>query len=498
MSLPQFVAIDIGTSSVRTALVQADGQVLAWQAVPHVPQSPVLGWFEQNPEEWWRSTCQTVRHVLTQAQPSRLAGVAVCGQMHSPVPIDASGQVLLEHVQLWNDKRPYPQVLEFLKHPEARRFCRSQGNPAACSWTAFKLAWMQQEQPEVVRQTWQFLSPKDFINFRLSGTAATDLSEASGSFFLQHASHTYDPEVVAHFGIRLDQLPPIEAPEARIGAVSAAGAQASGLPEGLPLVAGCGDFPAALLGSGVCEVGQSADITGTSTLLATLVAAPSSNPRVGHLLSASGPWIQFAVLDAGGESLRWVRSLLGDGSAFADIDALVQTVPPGCAGLLFLPYLNGERLGGIVHSRAQFFGITPQHTREHYYRSVMEGVAFAARRSLSMLDAFPESLVVSGGGAHSEAWLRLKASIYHRPLQRPENAESSIMGGAILAGVGSGVFPNCAAGVQAMVHTGPAVLPDPATASFYERQYAVFEELHRSCQPLYASLDALQDFHEAQ
>ena len=495
MSLPQFVTIDIGTSSVRAAIVQSDGQVLAWHAVPHVPLTPALGWFEQDPEDWWQSTCQTVQAVLQEpgVMRTRLQAIAVCGQMHSPVPIDAAGQVLQKRVQLWNDKRPYPQVLEFLKDPEASRLCRQQGNPAACAWSAFKLAWMRQEQPEVLQQADQFLSPKDFVNFRLTGVPATDLSEASGSFFLNQTQRVYDPEVAERFGVQLRQLPEIHPAESVIGTLTASAAEVTGLPQGLPVVTGCGDFPAALLGSGVCEVGQSADITGTSTLLATLVATPSFNPKVGHLLSATGDWIQFAVLDAGGESIRWVKSLFGDASGWEDLSARVEAVEPGASGLLFLPYLNGERLGGIVNSRAQFFGMTPLHTPAHFYRAVMEGVAFAARRSLGTLDAFPTALTVSGGGAQSDAWLRLKASIYQLPLQCPHHVESSIMGNAVLAGVGSGVFPDLRTGVKQVVRLNTEVRPQVSEAAFYNRQFEVFDALYRSGQPLFSLLDSLQD-----
>jgi sugar (pentulose or hexulose) kinase len=495
MNLPTFLSIDVGTSSTRAAVIQADGQVQALGGASYTPETPQSGWCEQNPEEWWKGACSAVREALDAPgiQTSQLAGIAVCGQMHSPVPLSKSGEVLLDRVQLWNDKRPDAQVRKFLAQPRSRKICRRQGNPAACSWSAFKLAWMRQYQPSVFQKTWKFLTPKDFINYRLTGVAATDFTEASGSFFCSVRSGSYDEEVVQEFGVHSEQLPEIRNPEHVLGGLREDMARELGLPSGLPVVAGCGDFPASLLGSGVCSPGESAEITGTSTLLATLVEAPSFNSRVGHIRSVLGGWIQFAVIDAGGESIRWARNVLGDASRFADIDTMAASIEPGCGGLLFLPYLNGERLGGVVNSRAQFFGITAAHSRQHCYRSVMEGVAFAARRSLEALDDVSPQLIASGGGARSDVWLNMKASVYQLPLRVPENTESGLLGAAILAGTGVGCFSKPTAGVEQMVRIQSEYFPDPELVAFYERSYRVFEQLYQSSQALYGVLDTLHE-----
>ncbi len=238
-----FLAIDIGTGSVRSAVVDTVGRVVAFAARPHDQHVPRPGWSEQSPQEWWEGVCATLGEVLRapDVAKDRIEGICVCGQMHGPVPIDADGQVLLDRVQLWNDKRPADLVDGFAGNADVAALKETTGNPPAPSWIAFKVAWIKQHQPDVYDRAAAFLTPKDFVNFRLTGEIATDHSEASGSYLLNCRSMEYDAAAAAAVGVDLGKFAPAYHSAHPIGRVSEGTAAATGLPAGLPVVAGGGD-----------------------------------------------------------------------------------------------------------------------------------------------------------------------------------------------------------------------------------------------------------------
>ncbi|HET6518263.1 MAG TPA: FGGY family carbohydrate kinase, partial [Geminicoccaceae bacterium] len=470
---PLLLAIDVGTGSVRAALLDARGAIVALAAREHDQHVPRFGWSEQSPADWWRGVVETVRAVLRapEADPRRIAGVAACGQMHAPVPVDAAGGVLLERVQLWNDKRPAELCARFEREHDARALLPRTANPPAPSWTAFKVAWMRDHQPEVYGRAAFFLTPKDFVNFRLTGVAATDYSEASGSYLLDARELRYDAAIADLVGVDVARFPPVHPADAVIGTVTPAAAAEKGLPAGLPVVAGGGDFLVALLGSGVVEPGVGSDVTGTSTLISVWDARPVADARVMNLHAAGDGWVPFTILDAGGDSLRWARRVFGEpGTSFDAINRLAEAAPPGCEGLLFLPYLNGERVGGRPDARAQFFGVTARHGKGHFYRAVMGGVALASKRNLDLMAAAGAPIgrvVATGGGARGSLWLRIKASVYGVPITAPENTESGLLGCAALAGAGVGLFADPRDAARRLVRLAPPVEPDPALAERY-------------------------------
>ena len=492
-----FVVIDIGTSRVRAAVISASGGVIAFSAQAHQQHSPCVGWFEQSPLEWWGAVVVAIRQVL--ADPvvdiKALAGICVCGQMHSPVPIDAEGHVLSERVQLWNDKRCLPNCQAFARRPDATALQRHTGNPATSAWTGFKVAWLRDREAWIYDRATTFLTPKDFINFRLTDTRATDYSEASGSFLLNWQRLDYDEAITNALGLDSAKFPPVYPSQHVIGAVTARAAAETALPEGLPVVAGGGDFPVAMLGSGVIEPGLGADITGTSVVISAFAGCPIMGSGIENLCAVSGGWFPFTVLDAGGESLDWIRRVLASPQTeFSDIVEFACTIPAGSEGLLFLPYLTGERMGEHPNSRGQFFGITSRHNQGHLYRAVIEGVAFASRRNIDLLHAAGvefEQIVVSGGGAKAPAWLSIKASIYDRALRVPENIETGLLGGAALAGLGVGIYASPAEAVARLVRLRPPICPEPALVDYYAELYGVFERLYKTSGELCSRLDAL-------
>jgi sugar (pentulose or hexulose) kinase len=480
----QFLVADLGTSSIKVAVFNRKGQILAMHSCVLKRHHPHPGWSEQDPEEWWKGFCDCCQIVLadTKVDLSKLKGIAVCGQMHGPVPIDADGQVLLNRIQLWDDKRCIAQINEFQKKPNASELQKLVANPPATSWTAFKAAWIRDCQPSIYSKTFCFLTPKDFINFRLSGQFCTDRTEASGSFLINAKTGVYSPELADALDLDLSKFPRIHPSEEVIGSITRKAAEQTGIPHELPVVAGGGDSMVAMLGSGVIEPGKGLDLTGTSTLIGLCSERPLLHPHISNLYSAAGYWSPCICIDTGGDSIHWVNQILGKSDQESEeIDRILSNVPPGSEGLFYLPYLSGERLSGTYHSRAQFFGLSLIHTREFIYRAVAEGLAMAGERNLQKLQqagAELKELIVSGGGAQGKNWLQIKASVYGITLVVTECTESGLLGAVILAGTGTGYFNDVKEGASKLVCIKERIYPDSEIQEKYKKRQEFFNRIY--------------------
>ena len=481
MTGPLLLAIDIGTQSVRAALVEPDGTVAAGAGRPHDAAVPQPGWSEQDPAAWWEGVKATIGETLARlpGAAARIAAIGCCGQMHAPVPVDRDGRCLAPAVQLWNDKRCAGQVAAFAARADAAVLAASAANPPAPAWIGFKAAWLRDRQPAAYEDAASLLTPKDFINLRLTGVAATDFSEASGSFLLDWRTRAFDARLADALGIDLAKLPPIHRSDAVIGTVSPDAAAATGLRPGTKVVAGGGDFPVSLLGAGVAGEGVGSDITGTSNLLSLTAATPVLASGVMNLCGVGGGWIAFTIIDAGGDSLKWARRAFADeATPYAAISTLADGVPPGAEGLMFLPYLSGERIGGRERIRAQFRGLSARHDKAHLFRAVMEGVCLASRRNFKALrDQAPplSRLIATGGGANSAVWVQIKADMFGLPVAVPESTEAGLIGCAALAGVAAGLFANQDAAAAALVRFARIVEPRPEFVALYDELAKAFE-----------------------
>ncbi|MFT4038925.1 MAG: FGGY family carbohydrate kinase [Thermomicrobiales bacterium] len=485
------LAIDIGTQSSRAALLDPEGRLLASAAQPHELAVPRPGWAEQNPEDWWQATIDNIRDALARAPAgTRVAAVAACGQMHGTVPIARDGRLLADEVQLWCDKRAASIADEIAAHYDPAALQRVAGNVPTAAWSGFKIAWMQRRQPELYAAAWQILTPKDFINHRLTGVAATDVSEASGSFLMDPATAQWSPELAELLGLDAAKLPPIHASSAVIGGVSAEAARLTGLTAGTPVVAGSGDMLCQLLGSGVSAPGTACDTSGTASVISFYADAPVADRRLMNLHAAGPHWIAFGILDSGGGSLRWWLDGFGDAASDPDtawerLLADAATVEPGSEGLIFLPYLLGERTLGSADSRGVFFGFHPRHTRAHATRAMLEGICCDLRQSLEIVRGAGVPLTemrTGGGGARSALWSQIKADVYGLPVTPLQHEETGILGAAMLAMIGAGMEADTqSAGL--LVETREPFPPDPATVARYDRQYALFRDLHDRLQP---------------
>jgi xylulokinase len=491
------LAVDVGTGSVRAALVDRRGFITAFENRTHEQIVPRFGWSEQRPREWWEGTVASVRAVLDKVPGAarRVAAVAVCGQMHGTVLLDDDGRLVRETVPLWNDKRTRELVTAFQEKHAAASYLPITANPPAPAWPAFKLQWFQRHEEETYRRAKTVLMPKDYVNFRLTGVRAFDITEASLSFLMDARTWDWSPEMFDLLGLDRAKLPPIHQPTEILGTVTAEAARETSLREGTPVVVSSSDFPVALLGSGACRPGRGSDVTGTSTLGTLVGERPVAHPEIMNTATPNGLWGAFVIVDAGGDAMRWARRAFHENAL--DYDAIVAKAaeaPAGSDGLFFLPFLTGERLGDHANSRAQFFGLTTAHGLAHLHRSILEGVAFALRRHVATMRAGGnrlERLIASGGGAKTRLWLQIKASMLGTPVVVPAEPECGVIGCAALALTALGEYASAADAADALVRVEEEIAPDPAWQRRYDAMAPLFERLYRHSQAFYDDLDGL-------
>ena len=492
------LSIDVGTGSVRAALVDSGGAILAIASREHDQIVPQFGWAEQRPLDWWAGVAASIRDVLTSVEGARgrIAAVAACGQMHGTVLVDANGQPTRDSAPLWNDKRTADLVTAFEREHGATTYLAESGNPPTPAWPGFKLQWLRDNDAQAYRDADCVLMPKDYINLRLTGERAMDTGDASCSFLMDPRTRSWSAKMTQVLGVDPAKLPPIREPLEILGAVTAAAAGETGLQPGTPVLVGGADYPVALLGSGACRPGLASDVTGTSCILTLIAEAPLLDPEVCNVATVEGNWGPFVLLETGGDGMRWARRALHEKAlSYDDIVARAAQAPAGADALFFMPYLTGERLGAHRNARAQFFGLGAAHGASHLHRAVMEGVAFAAGRYLRMMERAAgrrvEHVIASGGGAKTALWLKIKASVYGAPIVVPKESECGVIGCAVLAATASGRFPDLQEAVSAYVRHVDEVQPDPEWAETYGRMQPVFDRLYAHSQALYNDLDNL-------
>ncbi len=498
MARDLLLAIDVGTGSVRAALMTPTGETLAFAAQEHEQIVPRFGWAEQRPVDWWTGTVAVIRRVFAAlpGAPARVAAIGACGQMHATVLVDADGNPALDAVPLWNDKRNRDMVERFTREQPWQALLPVAGNPPSVAWWGFKLRWLQAHRPAEYGRTAAVLSAKDWINFRLTGAMAIDAPEASCTYLYDVAAGGWSRGLADRLGVDLALLPPIREPHEVLAGVSRQAAVETGLHEGTPVVVGISDYPGALLGSGVIVPGLASDVTGTSTLLTLCTTAPVLDPVISNVRGALPNWSAFTILDAGGDAMRWARRAFHEKAYdYNRIVSLAASAPAGAGMMLFLPYLNGERLGTRTNARAQFIGMTSGHGASHLHRAVMEGVAFAAARNLRIMERAGnrvDRMVAAGGGARTRLWLEIKASLYGCPILTTAAEESSVLGCAMLAGTGVGIFADLPAAASRLVRFTGEVLPNPRWAETYAHLAPVFDQAYENSQTYWTLLEAAE------
>lgn len=491
-----YLAIDVGTGGLRAALVRRDGRAVAFSYREHEQIVRHFGWSEQRPADWWAGTRIAIREVLTKVETAsaRVAAICTCGQMHGAVLIDDDGELTRDTVLLWNDKRTAPQVEAFAARVPAERSLDLAANLPSPAWPAFKIAWIAENDPAALVRSATLLMPKDWINFKLTGVRGQDQTEASLSFLMDWRSREWSDELCALTGAPRRLLPELHRPGDILAGLADDVAVDIGLPAGLPVLVGAGDYPMALLGSGVTRPGMGSDVTGTSAIITLMHEQPVLDPDIANVITANGLWGAMTLIDAGGDAVRWARRTFHENKrSYADLAADAERAVVGANGLFFLPYLSGERTGHR-NARAQFFGLKAEHGLPDLHRAILEGVAFAVRLKLDGLtgdNRRPERIVAASGGSRSDLWLQIKASMLDVPYVALDEPECGVVGAAMLMAVATGDLPDLETAVERMVRPSREILPDPAWSATYDRMMPVYERLYRQSQALYDDLDAL-------
>jgi xylulokinase len=453
------VGLDVGTTGVKALAITPDGEVVASAEESYGLSTPQPGWSEQDPEDWWQAS----QDALFRLGAADTAPIGLSGQMHGLVCLDADGRVLRPAI-LWNDQRTAAECAEIEERVGLERLVDLTGNRALTGFTAPKLLWLRRHEPEVYARIDRIVLPKDYVRLRLTGEWAIDAADASGTLLFDVAHRRWSEEVLAALEIPAAWLPPVgESTD----------------------IAGSGDQQSAALGVGVIEPGIISVVLGTSgVVLAALEGyAHDSHARV-HAFCHAVPdtWEAMGVMLNAAGALRWFRDALAPETSFDELTAEAGRCVPGADGVLFLPYLQGERTPHAdPDARASFTGLTLRHDRAALARAVLEGVAFGLRDSLELLRELgvsPTQGRVSGGGARSRLWLEIVASVLDLPLERCSVDEGSAYGAALLAGVASGTFASAHDAVAACVRVRETVEPNAAWASAYVDGYARFRELY--------------------
>ena len=491
------LGLDISTTAAKALLVDAGGRVVGVGSTPLAVATPRPLWSEQSPAAWWAGMVAAIRRVLAETGISgdAVAAVGLTGQMHGLVLLDEAGGVLRPAI-LWNDQRTAAQCDEIRARVGRERLIQICGNDALTGFTAPKLLWVRQHEPEVYARARHVLLPKDFIRYRLSGDFAMDCADGSGTMLFDLARRAWSPELLDALELPRDWFPPVYEGPAVTGVVSATAAAETGLRAGTLIVGGGGDQAAQAVGVGAVTPGIVALTLGTSGVVfaATEAALVQPEGRLHAFCHAvPGHWHFMGVMLSAAGSLQWYRDSLASGVPFEALVAEAEGVPPGSEGLLFLPYLTGER---TPHpdplARGAWVGLTVRHGRGHLTRSVLEGVAFGLRDSFTLIGEAGlgdiHQVRVSGGGARSLLWQQILADVLGAELVTVNTTEGAAYGAALLAGVGAGIWADVDTACAATIRLTGRTTPNAAATQAYEPFYALYRDLYPALRETFGAL----------
>ena len=507
------LGIDIGTTGSKAVLVGADGEIKSSATTEYPMFTPRPQWAEQDPNDWWAASVASIRRVLSEsgAPPGQVVGVGLTGQMHGMVLVDANGQVLRPCI-MWNDQRATDQCAAITHKVGASNLLRLIGNPVLPGFTAPKIVWVREHEPQVYRQIAKALLPKDYVRYRLTGTLMSEVSDASGTALLDVRKRQWSDEMLQALDCPRAWLPEVTESPVVSAHVSAQAARETSLLEGTPVVGGAGDQAAQAVGTGLVVEGLISITLGTSGV----VFAASNTYRIepeGRLHAfchaVPGMWHLMGVMLAAGGSFRWYRDALGEmeraraiesgRDAYDLLTEVAAQAPPGCEGLLFLPYLSGERTPyPDPDARGVFFGLSLRHQKSHLTRAVMEGVTYGLRDSLELMRALglaKKQVRVSGGGARSLLWRQILADVLNTEIVTVNVTEGAALGAALLAGVGAGVYRNVDEACQKAIRVTDRTEPGPAVSA-YADYYPRYQALYRALAPELGAMARLVSQHQ--
>ncbi len=497
------IGIDIGTSACKAAAFDSEGTVLAQASRPYQVYHLGQGWVEQDPMEWWQKACEAVRAVVTSLSArgipaAHIGAVGVDGQSWSAIPIDRQGRVL-HNTPNWMDNRAHAICERIKREIGSTRFVQSSGNSFEPTYSTPKIMWFKENKPEIFNQTAKFLQSNSFIVYRLTGQITQDLSQGYGLHVFNIHNGTYDDELCDRLGIPIEMLPPIHPCHEVVGTVTPQAAAETGLSPGTPVVAGGLDAACGTLGAGVIFAGKAQEQGGQAGGMSICIDRVHAHPRL--ILSfhvVPGMYLLQGGTVGGGGTLKWFKEQLGayevelekqtGRDAFEVFSELAAAVKPGSDGLVFLPYMAGERSPiWDVHAKGVLYGLSYDKTKAHLVRAIMEGCAYALLHNLETAEeagVAAKVLNAVGGAANSEVWTQIKSNVTGKEIQVPASDTATTLGAAILAGVGVGVYRDFREAVQKTIRIKRVHHPDEVNHKVYQRYYQLYRELYQQLQGL--------------
>ena len=484
------LGIDLSTTGAKALLIDEEGHVISSATTPLSLSTPHALWSEQNPEDWWKATTTSISRAISDANVSSdsIAAIGLTGQMHGLVLLDQKGDVLRPAI-LWNDQRCGVECDEIRARVGREKLLKITGNDALTGFTAPKILWVEKHEPEIYRRTRHILLPKDYIRYKLTGTLAMDKADGSGTMLFDLGQRSWSPEILKALNISAEWLPPTFEGHETTGEVSTEAAELTGLRSGTPVVAGGGDQSAQAVGVGAVRPGTIAVTLGTSGVVFAATEAPLIEPQ-GRLHAfchaVAGRWHLMGVMLSAAGSLQWYRDKFACERNFDELVGEASQIPAGSDGLIFLPYLSGER---TPHpdplARGAWIGLTTRHCQAHLTRSVLEGVAFGLKDMFGLLLEAGlgsiDQVRLSGGGAKSSLWRQILADVLGTELVTVNTTEGAAYGAALLAGIGAGIWRDADDACAHTIRVTDSVSPN-------QRDLETYQLIHRQYQQLYPAL----------
>ncbi|MDC7289378.1 xylulokinase [Blautia schinkii] len=500
MNKPYLLGIDIGTSACKVAVFNREGRVVAAASGDYPVYYPKEGWAEQDPEEWWSAVCQAIREALEKGgiNPEQIAGVGIDGQSWSAIAIDKEGRVLT-NTPIWMDTRAQDICDRLNENVGADVIFGTAGNSLQPSYTTAKILWYKENLPEVYKNIYKILQSNSYIAFRLTGALTQDVSQGYGLHCFDMRTGTWNEEMCDKLGIPMDFLPEIVPCDRIVGTVTAKASVECGLAEGTPVAAGGLDAACGTLGAGVIHPGETQEQGGQAGGMSICMDTYKADPRLilgFHVVP--GQWLLQGGTTGGGGVMRWferefaayereMQEKTGK-SSLEQLNEIGEKVAPGSDGVVFLPYMSGERSPiWNPYAKGVFYGLDFAKTKGHMLRACMEGVAFSLRHNLEIAEeagAKVEVLRAMGGSANSMLWTQIKSDVTGKPIVVPSSDTATTLGAAILAGVGVGFYESYEEAVALTVKETRSHSPNPQNKEVYDNTYKIYLRLYESLKDL--------------
>ncbi|NLY10532.1 MAG: xylulokinase [Firmicutes bacterium] len=491
-----FLGIDIGTSGVKVLILDESARVIGSVNQDYPLYSPYSGWFEQDPEEIWQGTLKAVNTVIDKYSlaPKEIKGIGLSGQMHSAIFLDENHRVLRKAI-LWNDTRTTKQCRQIEELVGKEDLHQEACNPALEGFTAPKVFWVRENEPNIYAKTRWIILPKDYIRYRITGQIQMEISDAAGTLFLNIVKQKWSDLILERLDIDPNLLPPLVNSSEVAGYTTLEFEQLTNIPVGTPVVGGGADNACGAIGAGIVKEGRCMISLGTSgVMLAHLDQPILLNEGTVHIFNSAvtDRYYMMGVMLASGLSYSWIKEILAEDLSYQEMEELATQSPAGSNSLIYLPYLCGERTPhGDGAARGVFFGLSQSHTKKDLLRAVLEGVAFSFRDSVQLLRKAGWSgnnVRAIGGGAKSRLWCEIIASVTGLNVEVLASNEGPALGAAILAGVGVGTFKDLAQVSDSIVTTIDVIQPNPEWIGRYNQTYQIYTSLYPALKPLYELL----------